>query len=62
MFLAMKEAEMENKYTAPMIPTIIMIAVTNFAAMMNTTSVTILLPVFMMFSESTSAETMLLNL
>ncbi len=33
--------------TAPMIPTIIMIAVTNFAAMMNTTSVTILLPVFM---------------
>ena len=35
------------KRTAPMIPTIIMIAVTNFAAMMNTTSVTILLPVFM---------------
>ena len=35
------------KYTAPLIPTIIMIAVTNFAAMMNTTSVTILLPVFM---------------
>lgn len=35
------------KYTAPMIPTIIMIAITNFAAMMNTTSVTILLPVFM---------------
>ena len=35
------------KRTVPMIPTIIMIAVTNFAAMMNTTSVTILLPVFM---------------
>ena len=33
--------------TAPMIPTLIMIACTNFAAMMNTTSVTILLPVFM---------------
>ena len=33
--------------TAPLIPTITMIAVTNFAAMMNTTSVTILLPVFM---------------
>ncbi len=33
--------------TAPMIPTITMIAITNFAAMMNTTSVTILLPVFM---------------
>lgn len=35
------------RHTAPMVPTIIMIAVTNFAAMMNTTSVTILLPVFM---------------
>lgn len=35
------------RYTVPLLPTIIMIAVTNFAAMMNTTSVTILLPVFM---------------
>lgn len=41
------ETKIKNQSTAPMIPTIIMIAVTNFAAMMNTTSVTILLPVFM---------------
>ena len=40
-------AESQIRRTAPMIPTIIMIAVTNFAAMMNTTSVTIILPVFM---------------
>ena len=42
-----QEKDTMIKRTAPMIPTIIMIAVTNFAAMMNTTSVTILLPVFM---------------
>ena len=42
-----QEENSSIKYTAPLIPTIIMIAVTNFAAMMNTTSVTILLPVFM---------------
>ncbi len=42
-----QEENISIKYTAPLIPTIIMIAVTNFAAMMNTTSVTILLPVFM---------------
>ena len=43
-------SEVEKKTTkrfAPLIPTLIMIAVTNFVAMMNTTSVTILLPVFM---------------
>ena len=37
----------DMKCTAPMVPTLIMIACTNFAAMMNTASVTILLPVFM---------------
>ena len=37
----------ERRLNVPMIPTIALIAVTNFAAMMNTTSVTILLPVFM---------------
>ena len=37
----------EQRMNVPMIPTIALIAVTNFAAMMNTTSVTILLPVFM---------------
>ena len=42
-----QEKDTMIKRTVPMIPTIIMIAVTNFAAMMNTTSVTILLPVFM---------------
>ena len=42
-----QEKDTMIKRTAPMIPTIIMIAVTNFAAMMNTSSVTILLPVFM---------------
>lgn len=45
--LTTNESGKEIRRTAPMIPTIIMIAVTNFAAMMNTTSVTILLPVFM---------------
>ncbi len=42
-----QEQETVIRRTAPLIPTITMIAVTNFAAMMNTTSVTILLPVFM---------------
>lgn len=37
----------KRTYTLPLIPTITLIAVTNFAAMMNTTSVTILLPIFM---------------
>lgn len=43
----MIEGSKESRIIVPMIPTITMIAVTNFAAMMNTTSVTILLPVFM---------------
>lgn len=40
-------SQTESRYTVPMIPTLIMVACTNFAAMMNTASVTILLPVFM---------------
>jgi len=42
-----KEQKDGERFTVPVMPTIIMIAVTNFAAMMNTTSVTILLPIFM---------------
>ncbi len=37
----------EEKAQVPMLPMITLIAVTNFAAMMNTTSVTIILPVLM---------------
>ena len=39
--------EATSKPKVPMIPLIVLIAVTNFAAMMNTTSVTIILPIFM---------------
>ena len=39
--------ESTMKSSVPMMPIIVMIAVTNFAAMMNTTSVTIILPIFM---------------
>lgn len=42
-----KNVREEERAKVPMIPMITLIAVTNFAAMMNTTSVTIILPVLM---------------
>ncbi|MBQ3508645.1 MAG: DHA2 family efflux MFS transporter permease subunit [Peptococcaceae bacterium] len=43
----LKQSNYISKYTVPFIPILVMIAITNFSAQMNTTAISILLPVFM---------------